>query len=104
MILARDDHAAVADPTRASIVFSTRDEPGSLFQVLQVLADRDLNMKKLESRPIAGRPWEYMFYVDLDLPAERGLFERAMEQVRAAAASYRLLGMYHSGHTAPPAA
>ena len=103
VILARDDHAAVADPTRASIVFSTRDEPGSLFQVLQVLADRHLNMKKLESRPIPGRPWEYMFYVDLDLPAERGQFERAMEQVRTAAASYRLLGMYHSGRTAPPA-
>ena len=104
VVLARDDHAAVADPTRASIVFSTRDEPGSLFQVLQVLADRQLNMKKLESRPIPGRPWEYMFYVDLDLPPERAQFERAMEQVRAAAASYRLLGMYRSRRTgAPPA-
>ena len=106
VVLARDDHAAVADPSRASIVFSTRDEPGSLFQVLQVLADRHLNMKKLESRPIPGRPWEYMFYVDLDLPPEREQFERAMEQVRAAAASYRLLGTYRSGRVtgAPPAA
>ena len=94
--LARDDHATVSEPTRASIVFSTRDEPGSLFHVLQVLADNNLNMKKLESRPIPGSPWEYMFYVDLDVPAERELFERAMEQVQAAAASYRLLGMYHS--------
>ena len=97
VILARHEHAAVADPTRASIVFATRDEPGSLFQVLQVLADGNLNMKKLESRPIAGRPWEYMFYVDLDVPAERAAFERAMAQVHAVAASYRLLGMYRSG-------
>jgi 3-deoxy-7-phosphoheptulonate synthase len=103
VVLAREEHAAVADPTRASIVFSTRDEPGSLFQVLQVLADRHLNMKKLESRPIPGRPWEYMFYVDLDLPPRRGQFEQAMEQVRAAAASYRLLGMYRSGRTTTPA-
>ena len=103
VVLARDDHAAVADPTRASIVFSARDEPGSLFQVLQVLADRSLNMKKLESRPIPGRPWEYMFYVDLDLPPKRGQFEQAMEQVRAAAASYRLLGLYRSGRTTTPA-
>ena len=94
--LARDDHATVTDPTRASIVFSARDEPGSLFNVLQVLADNNLNMKKLESRPIPGSPWEYMFYVDLDVPAERKLFDRAMVQVQAAAASYRLLGMYHS--------
>lgn len=101
VILARDDHAAAPDPTRASIVFSTRDEPGSLFRVLQVLADHHLNMKKLESRPIPGRPWEYMFYVDLDLPSERGQFERAMEQVRAAAASYRLLGRYRSGPHRP---
>ena len=94
--LARDDAAAVPDPTRASIVFSARDEPGSLFNVLQVLADNNLNMKKLESRPIPGSPWEYLFYVDLDVPAERELFDRAMEQVREAAASYRLLGMYRS--------
>ena len=94
--LARAGEAEVADPTRASIVFSARDEPGSLFHVLQVLADNNLNMKKLESRPIPGSPWEYMFYVDLDVPAERASFDRAMEQVRAAAASYRLLGLYHS--------
>ena len=94
--LARDGQAQVADPTRASIVFSARDEPGSLFHVLQVLADNNLNMKKLESRPIPGSPWEYMFYVDLDVPAERALFDHAMEQVQAAAASYRLLGMYRS--------
>ena len=96
VVLAREGRAEVPDPTRASIVFSARDEPGSLFQVLQVLADNSLNMKKLESRPIPGSPWEYMFYVDLDVPAERALFDRAMEQVQAAAASYRLLGMYHS--------
>ena len=94
--LARAGEAEVPDPTRASIVFSARDEPGSLFQVLQVLADNNLNMKKLESRPIPGSPWEYMFYVDLDVPAERASFDRAMEQVQAAAASYRLLGLYHS--------
>ena len=94
--LARNGQAQVPDPTRASIVFSARDEPGSLFHVLQVLADNNLNMKKLESRPIPGSPWEYLFYVDLDVPAERALFDRAMEQVQAAAASYRLLGMYHS--------
>ena len=94
--LARAGEAEVPDPTRASIVFSARDEPGSLFQVLQVLADNNLNMKKLESRPIPGSPWEYMFYVDLDVPADRASFDRAMEQVQAAAASYRLLGLYHS--------
>ena len=94
--LARAGEAEVPDPTRASIVFSARDEPGSLFHVLQVLADNNLNMKKLESRPIPGSPWEYMFYVDLDVPAERASFDRAMEQVQAAAASYRLLGLYHS--------
>ena len=94
--LARAGQAEVPDPTRASIVFSARDEPGSLFHVLQVLADNNLNMKKLESRPIPGSPWEYMFYVDLDVPAERASFDGAMEQVQAAAASYRLLGLYHS--------
>jgi len=81
---------------RASIVFSTLDEPGSLFRALQVLADRQLNMTKLESRPIPGRPWEYMFYVDLDV-SRLDTFETTMASLRQATASYRLLGLYAGG-------
>ena len=50
---------------KTSLVFSTRNVAGSLFRALSALALRDLNLTKIESRPRRGKPWEYMFYVDL---------------------------------------
>ena len=72
------DNAEGAD--MASVVFSTPDKPGALFHCLQILAEEKLNMKKLESRPIEGKPWEYMFYVDVQLPSGGAGSELALER------------------------
>ncbi|MDR1352090.1 MAG: 3-deoxy-7-phosphoheptulonate synthase, partial [Treponema sp.] len=70
----RDDRAPVppslgsGKPNKASLVFSVPDEPGALFACLKIMSDRGINLSKLESRPIQGRPWQYQFYVDLGLP------------------------------------
>jgi prephenate dehydratase len=82
------------DFNKASLVFSTLDKPGSLFMALQVLAKRQLNMKKLESRPIEGKPWEYMFYVDVEVPNDIALFNDAVEELKKTTGDLRVLGMY----------
>ena len=50
---------------KTSLVFSTRNIPGALFRAISALSLRDINVVKIESRPRRGKPWEYMFYLDL---------------------------------------
>jgi 3-deoxy-7-phosphoheptulonate synthase len=84
-------------PDKASFCFATDDRPGALFAALQVLAVRGLNMKKLESRPIPGRPWQYQFYLDVDVPADRAVFDAAVAALRGVTQDLRVLGIYRAG-------
>ncbi|HOV37215.1 MAG TPA: 3-deoxy-7-phosphoheptulonate synthase [Spirochaetales bacterium] len=94
-VLSRSELEVGETPNKASIVFSTPDKPGSLFKCMKVLAVKNLNMKKLESRPIPGKPWQYMFYVDIELPEDMDIFKDALEEIRSISEEgVRVLGMY----------
>ncbi len=96
-VIAREDEALPPEarkPAKASFCFAVADEPGALFKALHVLADRGLNMKKLESRPIHGKPWEYLFYIDVDLPSDMKVFTQGMEELKSVSEDLRVLGTY----------
>jgi prephenate dehydratase len=83
--------SAGADKT--SLAFSTKNIPGSLFKSLSVFALRDISLSKIESRPLRGRPWEYVFFVDL-LRGDDEDSRNALRHLREVTDLVRVLGIY----------
>ncbi len=82
---------------KTSLVFTTRNIPGALFRALSALALRDLNLTKIESRPLRGKPWEYLFYVDFLGRASEPAAVNALNHLREIADFLRVLGCYPKG-------
>ncbi|MBI4469749.1 MAG: ACT domain-containing protein, partial [Acidobacteria bacterium] len=87
-------HAVNEHANKTSIIFSTPNTPGALLHTLKVFSDRNINLVKLESRPIAGRPFEYIFYADLEGGLTDPTVKAAVEEVRKSADIMKVLGSY----------
>ncbi len=79
---------------KTSLVFTTRNQPGSLFRALSAFALRDISLAKIESRPLRGKPWEYLFYVDLLGNVEDEKVKRALGHLEELTDLQRVLGCY----------
>jgi prephenate dehydratase len=93
------DPAPLGDPDKSSLVFGVGHVAGSLYRCIGAFAERHLSLSKLESRPRAGRPWEYVFYADVEAPAGDPRVVEALSEVSEHATFTRLLGTYASGMT-----
>lgn len=88
-------HTVVATgPMKTSLLFRTPNTPGSLWRALAAFALRDINLMKLESRPIEGRPWEYSFYVDIAGGVEEKRVANALAHLREMCETVKILGSY----------
>ena len=93
--LVRRTEDAIADPgaNKISIAFSVENRPGSLVAALAELSAMGTNLTKIESRPVHGKPWEYVFYVDCQIQApEEG--SRALTALQPHCAMVKELGRY----------
>lgn len=82
------------EPAKTSIVFSVENEPGILFKCLSVFALRDIDLTKIESRPLQGRPWEYFFYLDFAGSMQEERCRNAINHLREITTFFRNLGSY----------
>lgn len=79
---------------KASLILRTSDTPGALHAALGVFAKHNLNLTKLQSRPIIGNAWHYMFYADIESPQLTSKLDQALVDLKSQGASAKVLGVY----------
>ena len=77
-----------------SMIFSVKHTPGALYRILEVFADRKINLTKIESRPTKEKPWEYNFYVDFEGHVDDKIINEAVELIKKRTVFIRILGSY----------
>ncbi len=84
-------------PDKITVIFKVKHEPGSLVKVLNAIASEKGNMSKIESRPVPGSNWEYLFWIDVEIPVGSAeTFKRLLEKETL---TYRMVGVYEKGQT-----
>ena len=91
-----DDIVRDSDKNKASLVFALPHTAGSLSKVLAVLSFYDMNLSKIQSLPIIGREWEYLFYVDLTF-TDLTRYRQALDAIRPLTKDLKILGEYAEG-------
>jgi len=84
---------------KTSIVFATKHMPGALFKSLSVFFLRDLNLLKIESRPLRGTPWQYIFYLDFEGSMDQKTCQNALRHLEEIAEFIKVLGSYPAANS-----
>jgi prephenate dehydratase len=92
---ASSNELPVADRNKMSLAFAIEHRPGTLVAALQLLAEAGVDLTKIESRPVPGSPWEYVFYVDVRFDSP-GNAEKALAALRGHCRMVKVLGRYRA--------
>lgn len=94
LIISREKKIYTDKNVKTILVFGVENEPGILFRCLSVFALRNIDLTKLESRPIVGKPWEYIFYIDFKGNIEDENCKQAIDALRELVDYVKFLGSY----------
>ena len=93
VIRRREDPRPTAEPDKLSVAFALDHKPGTLVKALQVLAATGVNLTRIESRPVPGQPWEYVFFVEFRFSSAAAA-DAALKALRSETRMVRELGRY----------
>lgn len=96
LVLSKDGKETVKDPNKASVCLEAAHKVGSLMEVLQVFYRNKINITKIQSVPILGKPYQYQFHLDLEW-GENSCLETTMEELKKCTFKRRVLGVYRKG-------
>ncbi len=83
---------------KASVYFTVAHKFGSLSKILSILSYYEINLAKIQSMPIPGKDWEYMFYVDVEIN-DYDMYKKSLEAIKPFTPSLGILGEYRKGET-----
>ena len=92
--------AVPGNADKMSLVFQLDHRPGALLHALEPIARRNINLMKIESRPVHGRPWQYRFYLDLQAAGNGSEVGKALAEIEKLVVDLRVLGSYASAQRA----
>jgi len=94
LIISKERKIYTGENARTMFVFGVKNEPGVLFRCLSIFALRNIDLTKLESRAVMGRPYEYLFYIDFKGSMEDENCKHAVETLKEVVKYFKLLGSY----------
>ena len=96
-VLLEKSPRVIKNANKTSLVLTTDHKPGALYNALGIFADKQMNLTKLQSRPIMGKAWHYMFYIDVSSAAETDDFKQAQQKLKKQGCHITILGSYAAG-------
>jgi prephenate dehydratase len=84
-------------PNKTSLIVTTANQSGSLYEALGVFAKRSINLSKLQSRPIIGKAWHYIFYIDIEVGIGDQEFTESISELVHQGCDVKILGSYPAG-------
>ncbi len=102
LLLGKKSITKASRPYKTSILFSTKNIAGVLYKSLSVFAMRDINLLKIESRPLHGSPWQYLFYLDFAGSVKDSVSRYALQHLKEISTHLKVLGSYPHGQEINP--
>jgi 3-deoxy-7-phosphoheptulonate synthase len=100
VVIARQD-LLEGPKNKSSIIYSVSDKPGSLHETLKIFAENSVNLVKLESRPIHSKPWEYLFYADVEIDITNEQYATLLNALESKTEYLKILGSYRKSSGMP---